>query len=55
MGQKCGVKLRCSFDNCSPLISKSNEVVQNQCKSFLKQRNNAWRGMARNSAPGYPN
>ena len=55
VGQKGGVEFECLSDNCSLLISKSNKVVQNQWKSYLKQRNNAWRSIARKSAPGYPN
>ena len=39
----------------SCLFKKSNEAVLCQWKGRLKQRNDAWRGMARDSAPGYPN
>ena len=55
VGQNSGVKFERLSDNCSLLISKSNKVVQNKWKSYLKQRNNAWRSIQRKSAPGYPN
>ena len=54
MGQNCGVKFRRQCDNHSQLISKSNQVGGKSMKEKRK-RNDAWLGVARTLAPGYPN
>ena len=54
MGEKGGVKFRWSCDDCPLLLSKSNDVGGKSMKELPEAWNDAWQGMARNLATGYP-